>query len=79
MIARPAWQADASCRSTNAELVELFFSDNVRDQARAKRICEFCPVRQACLDDALTTGQPAGVWGGMTELERRRILIRPTG
>jgi WhiB family redox-sensing transcriptional regulator len=49
--------------------------------ARAKRVCERCPVRAQCLDWALHTRQDAGIWGGMTEDERRilgRSRPRPT-
>lgn len=42
--------------------------------AAAKDICDGCPIRQACLDYALTTRQEGGVWGGLLEQERLRLL-----
>jgi WhiB family redox-sensing transcriptional regulator len=43
---------------------------------RAKRICRSCPVRYECLADALDNRIEFGVWGGMTERERRALLRR---
>jgi WhiB family redox-sensing transcriptional regulator len=45
-------------------------------QNRAKLICRGCPVRTECLADALDNGIEFGVWGGMTERERRALLRR---
>lgn len=42
----------------------------------AKAICVICPVREACLEHALSVREKHGVWGGLTERERRRILRR---
>ena len=42
----------------------------------AKRICARCQVRGTCLDFALSTGQPNGIWGGMTEEERSNLRRR---
>jgi WhiB family redox-sensing transcriptional regulator len=39
----------------------------------AKLICRDCPVRAICLDWALANGQEAGIWGGLTEDQRRRL------
>ena len=56
-------------------LDELF----VREQHRAKLVCGGCPVRAECLAEALDNEMEWGVWGGMTERERRAILRkRPT-
>ena len=44
------------------------------DAGEAKAICAQCPVRQACLEYALTNRERDGVWGGATERERRRII-----
>jgi WhiB family transcriptional regulator, redox-sensing transcriptional regulator len=43
---------------------DLFFAESPRDVARAKELCRGCPVRAACLADALHRGEPWGVWGG---------------
>lgn len=40
----------------------------------AKRICSTCQVRSECLDYALATKEPYGIWGGLTELERKARL-----
>jgi WhiB family redox-sensing transcriptional regulator len=42
----------------------------------AKRICIGCPVRQECLDYALVSNQRFGIWGGLTEEERRPVRRR---
>lgn len=52
---------------------ELMFSVDPRDEARAKRVCASCPVREACRSYALETGQDYGVWGGTTADERRAL------
>ena len=43
------------------------------DWVKCKLICRDCPVRATCLDWALASGQEAGIWGGLTEDERRRL------
>ncbi len=45
-------------------------------QDHAKRVCDQCTVQQACLDYALDTNQDSGIWGGLTEEERRVIRRR---
>jgi len=40
----------------------------------AKRVCAACPVRQECLDYALRVREPFGIWGGLNETERRRLV-----
>ena len=54
----------ASCRSQGGSLVELFFSEQLDDIARAKGICTTCPVVEACLEGAVDRREPWGVWGG---------------
>ena len=44
--------------------------------AEARIVCGGCPVRDLCLQWALNTGQDAGVWGGLTERERRALRRR---
>lgn len=56
--------ADAHCRIGDEGLTELFFSDQIPDIARAKAICQECPLIDACLDGALERREPWGVWGG---------------
>ena len=59
-----AWRAEALCRDGSASLVELFFSEQLDDIARAKQFCRACDVRAECLDAALERREPWGVWGG---------------
>lgn len=42
----------------------------------AKRYCATCPVRERCLEWALNAREPLGIWGGLTEAERRELLER---
>ncbi len=75
---RPDWRADAACRDADPE---LFFPDGDIRSARAqlktaKLICRGCPVSATCLNWALASGQEAGIWGGLTEDERRGLHRR---
>src|SRR4051794_41862694 len=67
-----AWSARAACRSS--DLDALFVQGAA--QNRAKGICVGCGVRTECLADALDNRVEFGVWGGMTERERRALLRR---
>ncbi|MER7918238.1 MULTISPECIES: WhiB family transcriptional regulator [unclassified Streptomyces] len=72
------WREQAACRHEDPD---LFFPIGSTGPAQvqaeqAKMVCEGCPVRQQCLDWALDTGQGIGVWGGTTEVERRRLRRR---
>jgi WhiB family redox-sensing transcriptional regulator len=64
--------ARAACRATDPD--ELFVQGAA--QNRAKVICQACPIRTECLADALDDRIEFGVWGGMTERERRALLRR---
>jgi WhiB family transcriptional regulator, redox-sensing transcriptional regulator len=66
------WSSDAACR--NGDPDALFVQGAA--QNRAKAICMGCPVRAECLADALDNRIEFGVWGGMTERERRALLRR---
>ena len=73
-----AWRDAAACRDADPE---LFFPDGDTRAARAqvrtaKLICRGCPVSVMCLSWALASGQEAGIWGGLTEDERRRLHRR---
>ena len=65
-----AWTALSACRNVDPD--ELFVSGAA--QNRAKAVCMGCPVRTECLSDALDNRVEFGVWGGMTERERRALL-----
>lgn len=70
---RPAdWTTRAACRGTDPDA--LFVQGAA--QNRAKAVCVGCPVRTECLADALDNRIEFGVWGGMTERERRALLRR---
>lgn len=66
------WPAQAACRDSDPD--SLFVQGAA--QNRAKTICGGCPVRTECLADALDNRIEFGVWGGMTERERRALLRR---
>ena len=66
------WAARAACRGTDPDA--LFVQGAA--QNRAKAICMTCEVRTECLADALDNQVEFGVWGGMTERERRALLRR---
>lgn len=55
---------DAACATAGDETAHLFFSDELLDIAKAKRICASCPVIESCLEGALARKEPLGVWGG---------------
>lgn len=79
--ARPAdikdesWRERALCAQTDPD---VFHPELGESTAAALRICSLCEVRLECLDFALATGQEWGVWGGMTQSARTRLL-RKTG
>lgn len=64
------WTVQAACRNRRPD--ELFVRG--AEQNRAKRVCLGCPVRTECLAEALDNQIEWGVWGGMTERERRALL-----
>lgn len=67
------WAAYAACRDSDPD---LFFPGPDSDSDAAVRICRGCPVLAECRDWALSTRVRYGVWGGMTERARRRLLRR---
>jgi WhiB family redox-sensing transcriptional regulator len=66
------WTARSACKSSDPD--DLFVSGAA--QNRAKSVCMGCTVRTECLSDALDNRVEFGVWGGMTERERRALLRR---
>ncbi|MEV0452114.1 WhiB family transcriptional regulator [Streptomyces sp. NPDC050600] len=66
------WMVSALCRTAHAD--DLFVEGAAQSQARA--LCTGCPVRSECLAHALDGRIEHGVWGGMTERERRALLRR---
>ena len=65
-----AWQADALCAQTDPE---AFFPEKGGSTREAKRICQGCEVRDECLEYALAHDERFGIWGGLSERERRRL------
>ncbi|MCB0915402.1 MAG: WhiB family transcriptional regulator [Actinobacteria bacterium] len=72
------WQLQGACRGEDPNL--FFHPEGERGSARqaresaAKAICATCPVLRECAEHALAVREPYGVWGGMSEEERERIL-----
>ncbi|GLY47935.1 WhiB family transcriptional regulator [Lentzea sp. NBRC 102530] len=66
------WRINASCRDEEPD--QLFVRG--AEQRKAKLVCLGCPVRMECLAEALDNKIEFGVWGGMTERERRALLRR---
>jgi WhiB family redox-sensing transcriptional regulator len=66
------WATRGACRTSDPDA--LFVQGAA--QNRAKAVCLGCPVRTECLADALDNRTEFGVWGGMTERERRALLRR---
>lgn len=64
------WQERALCAQTDPE---AFFPEKGGSTREAKRICLGCEVRDECLDYALANDERFGIWGGLSERERRRI------
>lgn len=74
-VGRLTWRRHAACLDTDPE---LFFpvgsTGRALDQIeQAKAVCRGCPVLSECLEWALETNEDAGVWGGMSEDERRAL------
>ena len=74
-----SWRMAAACRTTSA--VHFFapphFERKPEKDARegaARALCRACPVLQQCLAHSLTVEETHGIWGGLNELERRRLL-----
>lgn len=76
------WQLAAACRGRQ----EIFFTpdefaesrvDRRRREGRAKAICGTCQVRIECLTEAMQSEERFGVWGGLTERERKALLRHP--
>ena len=68
-----AWQEDALCAHTDPE---AFFPEKGGSTRDAKKICSQCSVRSECLEYALKNDERFGIWGGLSERERRRLRRR---
>lgn len=67
------WQERAVCRSTDPE---AFFPEKGGSTREAKKVCNACDVRSECLQYALDHEERFGVWGGLSERERRKLKRR---
>jgi len=80
-LLRAEWSDAAACRGIENL---LFFSPDVmeskevrsRRERQAKQLCSDCSVREDCLSSALEQRESYGIWGGLTEVERRALLRR---
>jgi len=66
----------AACRGAEGPMLELFFSEQLDDIARAKAICEGCSLRPPCLAGALARREPWGVWGGQLFLNGKVLAFK---
>ena len=74
------WQLEAACHAMPASMFfpnrETGVYDRTRREREAKRVCATCPVIEQCRRHALETHEAHGIWGGLTALERLRVLQR---
>ena len=70
MGAEQDWRGLGNCAGQDPD---LFFAPGAVEHREAKRICRDCPVRRECLAYALFEPVDHGIWGGLTERERRRM------
>jgi len=68
-----AWQSDSLCAQTDPE---AFFPEKGGSTRDAKKICSSCEVRTQCLEYALQNDERFGIWGGLSERERRKLRKR---
>ena len=64
------WQNRANCMGVDPD---LFFPERGASTREAKEVCRGCVVREDCLEYALDNGEKFGIWGGLSERERRRL------
>ena len=65
-----SWQSRANCMGVDPE---LFFPERGASTREAKEVCRGCVVRSDCLEYALANGEKFGIWGGLSERERRKV------
>ncbi|MGN7190838.1 WhiB family transcriptional regulator [Curtobacterium sp. MCBA15_004] len=68
-----SWQVDSLCAQTDPE---AFFPEKGGSTREAKKICGSCEVRTQCLEYALENDERFGIWGGLSERERRKLRRR---
>lgn len=67
---RQSWWSDAACKGLDQS---IFFPERGQNSREAKKICARCDVRTECLAYALENKESFGVWGGVTEKDRRKL------
>ncbi|MFI6238369.1 WhiB family transcriptional regulator [Micromonospora sp. NPDC050795] len=73
---QPEWQERALCSETDPE---AFYPEKGGSTREAKRICGRCEVKTECLEYALGHDERFGIWGGLSERERRQMKRRGAG
>ena len=68
-----SWQEYANCMGVDPD---LFFPERGASTREAKEVCKGCVVREDCLEFALANGEKFGIWGGMTEVQRKKTRPR---
>ena len=75
----PSWYSRANCRGVNPD---LFYPQRGQGTREAKEVCRGCVVREQCLEDAIGRYEKFGIWGGMSERQRRQVrrarALRPS-
>lgn len=67
---KQGWQSKANCMGVDPD---LFFPERGASTKEAKEVCRGCVVKDECLEYALSNSEKFGIWGGMSERERRRV------
>ena len=65
-----SWREIAACKGVRPS---LFYPENEGEERKAKAVCGLCEVREPCLEFAISSGEPEGVWGGLNSRQRRRL------
>lgn len=73
-----AWQQKGLCREVTSDI--FFYEDQERGEnkqariSQARAICSICPVKNECLEFSIRTNQSHGMWGGLTQDERKELI-----
>ena len=68
------WMVFGACRGKEPD---IFFPQTAGEAQQAVAVCNTCAVKQECLDYSLEARERFGVWGGITEKQRRQLLRQP--
>jgi WhiB family transcriptional regulator, redox-sensing transcriptional regulator len=72
-VVRQQWFDRAACLHTDPD---AFYPEKGGSSRAAKRVCHTCPVQAECLSYALANDERFGIWGGLSERERRQLKRR---